>query len=252
MVGTLSSARRQLAHLGLAALIAAACDSGTAPEATLTGVWGARTGFDFGTDTLTLALAQEGSAVRGYALTRQTADVTDIWGLYLIQGSITGRSVELYFAAATGFPLPPFALRGMLARNGESVDLLLESTGYEVTLARANPPSSEFAHTWILSSSTLDPPENAPVVRDTIVAYPDGRAWRSRNEEGYAYASLATWTRRGDWFVLEQVAGFALNVPIFDSLRVESEALVRTTQLGGGSTLRELYLPEPIGSGVRR
>ena len=186
------------------------------------------------TDTLTLALGEQGGQIRGFGL-QLPLDDSRYRAMYSVVGSITGRSVEL--SLYSGYA--PLVMRGEL--NGST--LTLSARDEPVTLHRFRSRGDGVAGTWALVS-TSGP---ALAVRDTIVLLPDGRARRHREHQFSSYGTLAIWSRRGSWLVLEQYLAsfFDSTVPFLDSLQIQSNSLVRTTRLYDGSTATETYARTP-------
>jgi hypothetical protein len=210
-----------------------ACDI-TSPAPNLDGVWGGLINMPATTDTLTLALGEQEGQIRGFGFQRPLDD-SRYPLIYSVLGSITGRSVELNLHG--GFE--PLVMRGEV--NGSTLAM---SVGDEpVTLHLFTSRGDGVAGTWGLvstSGSTL-------AIRDTIVVLPDGRARRHREHQFSSYGTLAIWSRRGTWLVLEQYAlsFVGSNIPFLDSLQIQSNSLVRTTRLGDGSTATETYTRTP-------
>jgi hypothetical protein len=50
------------------------------------------------------------------------------------------------------------------------------------------------------------------------------------------------WSRRGGWLVLDQFRIPPSDLPLFDSLRVEPDALLRMTRAFDGSTVVERFV----------
>ncbi|MFN2563591.1 MAG: hypothetical protein ABR499_01100 [Gemmatimonadaceae bacterium] len=232
-----------------AALALAACDGkGTSPAPTLEGVWATRPNLYDPTDSLTLALGQQGSEVSGFAILRRVDNPGQYFAIFFVHGSLTGQSAELHL----GFVSPPapgaLVLRATLS-GAELSGAVTMGTDKPVTLRRSDPRGGGVAGTYALVSTT---PSDAPAaIRDTIVALPDGRARRHREQPGFAYGTQAVWSRRGDWLVLEQLAAAASSsvfyafIPYLDSLRIEPDALVRSTPVRDGVTLVETYRRVP-------
>ena len=104
---------------------------------------------------------------------------------------------------------------------------------YPITL-RASRPPADLAGTWVLTSTTG---AAAPAgLLDTIITNADGRAWRHR-EVDYEFGSLAMWSRRDNYLVLDQSGGIILK----DSLLIGSTELQRTEVVSGGATRTEHY-----------
>jgi hypothetical protein len=224
-----------------AAIALAGCDS-TAPAPTLEGVWGTRVNLFTATDSLTVALGQEGSEVRGFAILRPLDDPGRYTVMYLVHGSLSGRSAELYLSSTSGFGPTTLALRGRLSGGEISGAVTLFDGDKPVTL-RADPRGGDVAGTYALVSTT-GLPSGTLATRDTIVALPDGRARRNRETETFAYETIGVWARRGEWLMLEQLT-FSFQIPFLDSLRIQPGALVRTTRLNDGSTVTETYARTP-------
>jgi hypothetical protein len=215
------------------------CDT-TAPERTLDGLWGARLDYVTPTDTLTLALTRDGSDVVGFGILRRSDDPSRYYDVLDVRGSTAGRAVEL-----TVFPVDrwvPLHLLGTV--EGDALSGTEDFTAEErpITLRRFQPQPADAVGTWVLASRSGPPPEDTRLVRDTIIALDDGRAWRSRAEDGGGYRTRAMWSRRGDWLVLDQFRIPHTDVPLFDSLRVEPDALLRMTPAFDGSTVVETFV----------
>lgn len=225
--------RHRSAVLVSAAVLLLACDS-TSPAPNLDGVWGGLINMPATTDTLTLALGEQGGQIRGFGLQHALYDAR-FPVIYSVAGSITGRSVELSLYG--GFA--SLILRGEL--HGSTLALF---RGDEpVTLHLATSRGDGVAGTWGLVS-TSGP---TSVVRDTIEVLPDGRGRRHRENPSSSYGTLTMWVRRGGWLVLEQYVPpfFGSSVPFRDSLQIQSNALVRTTRYFDGSTATETYARRP-------
>src|SRR5688572_12631148 len=219
----------RLATIAAVAALTLACDS-TSPAPNLDGVWGGLINLPFTTDTLTLAIGEQEGQIRGFGLQR-TLDDSRVRYILSVIGSISGRTVELnLFNGVTST-----VVRGEL--NGSTLAM---SVGDEpVTLRRYGSRGDGVAGTWALTS-TSGP---ALAIRDTIEILPDGRGRRHREHQFSSYATLAIWSRRGNWLVLEQYApsGFGSSIPFLDSLQIQSNTFVRSTRLFDGSTILETY-----------
>jgi hypothetical protein len=240
---TASDSRFRMRRVAVVLAVAVAsfgCD-GTGPDATLTGVWGARHTFETDPDSLTVAVTQQGAEVRGFGLRRRLAFPTLLPEMFRVHGSVTGRSVELYLTTMR-FPRLTWIVRGRLGRAAVTGTMDFAGEESALTLTRIH-PASDAAGTWVLASRSGPPPEDTRPIRDSVLAYPDGRAWRRRIEETSSYGSLARWFQRGDWLVLEQaIAGSFPELPFLDSLRIEPDALLRTTRALDGSTVIERFV----------
>jgi hypothetical protein len=237
---------RRPAALATAVLLAA-CD-GTSPAPRLDGVWAGRVALFEPTDSLTLAVATDGSEVRGFGIHRPSDNPRTYFRMYVIYGTLTGRSAELYLTAASGSPptIPPttLTLRATLSDGELSGTLTAPDGDKSVTLRRSDPRGGGAEGTYALASTSGLPAGQTLAIRDTIVAFPDGRARRHRETQSFRYGTLAVWSRRGDWMMLEQLA-FGFDIPFLDSLRIESRTLVRTTRFVGGVTAVETYTRVP-------
>jgi hypothetical protein len=222
----------------VAAVLLCACDGSTSPAPTLEGVFAGRAALFDATDSLTLALAQDGSEVRGFGIHRESTNPRTWLRMYFVHGTVTGRSAELYLSPAAGLPQPTPVLRGTL--NGGELSGTWKPLDVEqpVTMRRADPRGDGVAGTYALASTSGGVTLAA---RDTIVAFPDGRARRYRETATVAYGTLGLWSRRGDWLMLEQLTFSLSQIPFLDSLRVQSGTLVRTTRLFDGSMVVETY-----------
>lgn len=188
------------------------------------------------TDTLTLALGEQEGQIRGFGFQRPLDDsgYPLIYSVFSVLGSITGRSVELNLHG--GFA--PLVMRGEV--NGSTLAMSLGDEPVSLHLFTSR--GDGVAGTWGLVS-TSGP---TLAIRDTIVVLPDGRARRHREHQFSSYGTLAIWSRRGTWLVLEQYAPSFVgsNIPFLDSLQIQSNGLVRTTRLGD-STVTETYTRTP-------
>lgn len=223
----------RLATIAAVAALTLACDS-TSPAPNLDGVWGGLINLPFTTDTLTLAIGEQEGQIRGFGIQR-TLDDSRVRYILSVAGSISGRTVELnLFNGVTST-----VVRGEL--NGST---LVMSVGNEpVTLRRYGSRGDGVAGTWALTS-TSGP---ALAIRDTIEILPDGRGRRHREQQFSSYGTLAIWSRRSNWLVLEQYSPWlgGFNIPFLDSLQVQSSNLVRSTRLFDGSTVVETYTRTP-------
>lgn len=212
------------------AILTLGCDS-TSPAPNLDGVWGGLINLPTTTDTLTLAIGEQEGQIRGFGIQRTRDDFRVRYILSVI-GSITGRTVELNLH--NGFI-------STVARGELNGSTLAMSVGNEpLTLRLYGSRGDGVAATWSLTS-TSGP---ALAIRDTIEILPDGRGRRHREHQSSSYATLAIWSRRGNWLVLEQYApsGFGgFRIPLLDSLQIQSNTLVRSTRLFDGSTVVETY-----------
>lgn len=219
--------------IGTAVVLTLACDS-TSPAPNLDGVWGGLINLPTTTDTLTLAIGEEEGQIRGFGVQR-TLDDLRVRYILSVAGSISGRAVELnLFNGSTST-----VVRGEV--NGSTLAM---SDGNEpVTLRLYGSRGDGVAGTWGLTS-TSGP---ALAIRDTMEILPDGRGRRHREQQFSSYETLVIWSRRASWLVLEQYApslgGF--NVPLLDSLQIQSGTLVRSTRLFDGSTVVETYTRTP-------
>ena len=229
--------KRRSAVLAAGAVLLLACDS-TSPAPTFDGVWAGRVHMPTTTDSLTLALGEQDGQIRGFGI-QSPLDAPRYTFIYSVHGSITGRSVELNLHGG-GFQ--SLVLRGTVSGSPLRPTLAMSLMDEPITLRRATPRSDGVAGTWGLAS-TSGPPL---AIRDTIEILSDGRARRHREQQFSSYGTLAMWSRRGDWLVLQQFNPFSgFGIPFLDSLRVEANTLVRTTSLFDGSTVAETYLRAP-------
>jgi hypothetical protein len=215
------------------------CGDSTSPAPSLDGVWGGLVNLPATTDSLTLALGEQDGQIRGFAMQRPL-DAPRYTRIYSVGGSTTGRSIELNLHDGTFASL---VLRGTLSGSVLSATLVMSAMDEPITLRRSAARGDGVAGTWGLAS-TSGPTE---VLRDTIAILPDGRARRHREHQNSSYGTLAIWSRRGDWLVLEQYAppSSGSGIPFLDSLRIQSNSLVRTTTLFDGSTVTETYTRAP-------
>jgi hypothetical protein len=222
------------------AVLLSGCDS-TAPAPSLQGVWSARVDLNADNDSLVVALGQEGSEVRGLAILRRSDDLAR-FATYVVRGSLTGRSAELHLLSLSGL-----VVRGTLSGRvlSGTVTDLGSTEEKPLTLRPFDPRGGGVAGTYALVSTSGLPPGETWAIRDTILALPDGRARRHREEEFSSFGTLAVWSRRGDWFVLEQVNQGSFFLRFRDSLRIQPNALVRTTEFVDGPTVVETYARAP-------
>lgn len=171
------------------------CDT-TAPELTLDGLWGGRYAYVTATDSLTLALTQEGSDVVGFGILRRSDDPSVYYDFLRVQGSVTAGSVELS-VMPVGRPVPSH-LVGTVEGSELSGAVDLTADERPITLRRFQPLPGDAVGTWVLSSRAGPPPEDSRPVRDTVIVQADGRAHRNRAEDGLFYVTSAMWSRRGD------------------------------------------------------
>jgi hypothetical protein len=228
----------QSALVAAVAVVLLACDS-TSPAPNLDGVWGGLVNMPVTTDSFTLAIGEQDGQMRGFAIQRPL-DAPRYSLIYSVIGSTTGRSIELNLYGQ----FAPLVVRGTVSGSRLSPTLTMSLYDEPLTLRRSTPRADGVAGTWGLAS-TSGP---ALAIRDTIVVLPDGRARRHREHEFSSYGTLAIWSRRGDWLVLEQYIGFfSSGIPFLDSLRIQPNSLVRTTRLWDGSTATETYtrIPQP-------
>jgi hypothetical protein len=151
--------------------------------------------------------------------------------VFAIGGSTAAGSIDLSLSPRTRSAPFSYHLRGTIADGQLSGTVDFKSDEAPIVLWRFRPLPGDVVGTWVLRSRSGPPPEDTRLVRDTVIVYADGRAWRSRDEETLAYATIAMWSRRGDWLVLEQLQNlFAMpHGPVFDSLRVKPDTLLRMT-----------------------
>jgi len=202
----------------------------------LNGVWGARVKLATDADSLTLALGEQDGQIRGFAVVRHSIGAPEAATYYSVRGSRSNRFVEVHLGGTIGNPSPPIAVRAALTWGLLAGTTDLSGVNQPIELRRAPRSSDGVEGTWALASTTGPP----LAIRDTIVVLADGRGRRHREEPYYGFGTLAMWTRHADWLVLRQFA-FVSSVPSGDSLRIEPNALVRTTRLFDGTTITETY-----------
>ena len=224
------------------AVLLTACDS-TSPAPTLEGVWSARVDLFVENDSLIIALGQQGTEVRGIAMYHRSDHLAHVVGTYTARGSLTGRTAELYLVSGAGLGASVLVVRGTLSGRvlSGTVSSLGSGDDRPLTLRPFDPRGEGAAGTYALVSTSGLPEGETWAIRDTIVALPDGRARRHRDEEFSYYETLAMWSRRGDWLMLEQPNQGDFRIPVRDSLRIQANALVRTTEFVGGPTVVETY-----------
>lgn len=202
----------------------------------LNGVWGARIRLLTDADSLTLALGEQDGQIRGFAVLRHPIGAPEAATYYSVRGSRSDRFVEIHLGATIGNPSPPTAVRGALTWGLLAGTTDLSGAVQPIEFRRSTRANDGVAGTWALTSTTGPP----LAIRDTIVVLADGRGRRHREEPYYGFGTLAMWTRNADWLVLRQFA-FVSDIPSRDSVRIEANALVRTTRLFDGTTVIETY-----------
>jgi hypothetical protein len=228
-----------------AAGLLAACGDGTSPARTLDGVWGARVSILTDADSITLGIGQEGTEIRGFGVLRRVADPDQYSEIYSVHGSLTGESAELFLEPASAPGSAPMALRGTLRGRELSGTVFTSGGDRPLVLRLSDPGGGGVAGTYVLSSTAGGPSWWVPAFRDTVVALPDGRARRHRADSFITFSTLALWSRRGDWLMLEQLVYGGFGVSFVDSLRIESGTLVRRTPVDDGFTVVETYRRVP-------
>lgn len=227
---------RRLTALAAAALLVA-CD-GTSPAPTLDGVWAARDNVVADLDSITFALGEQDSEVRGFGILRRSADPTRNVTMASIHGSVSGRSAELYVTYRTpSFPqtLVSVVLHASVSGGELSGSFTTPDGDRPVAFRRVDPRGSGVAGTYALASTSGLPLGTTGAIRDTIVALPDGRARRHRETLFFSYGVLGIWSRRGDWLMLEHENSISSQISFLDSLRIQPNGLVRTSPLGSAS-----------------
>jgi hypothetical protein len=216
----------------------------TGPEDSLAGLWGGRYALVYNTDTFTLALTQEGSEVQGFGVLHPYDDLTRFYDIFSVTGAMDSGLVQLSMLAE-GRPSPPYHLTGAAERGVLSGTVNFSAEERPITLRLFQPEPDDAAGTWILSSRSGPPEEEARSIQDTIIVNPNGCARRRRGElGGSGYATPAMWSRRSEWLVLVQWIGWlrTAEFPLLDSLRLEAGTLVRLVPGIGGSTVEERFV----------
>jgi hypothetical protein len=228
---------RALLLIGLAG-----CD-GTAPKRSIEGVWGARVALFSPTDSLTIALGQQGSEIRGFAILRRIEQPSSQYmDMYNVRGTLVGQAADLLLTPTSG--LSTIKVLATLATFDHDLSGTATTINGDIgiTLRRVDPKGNGVAGTHALVSTSGAPAGTSAAVRDTILALPDGRGRRHREEEGFGYGTLTMWRRSGDWLFVEQFRFFSTaSIPYLDSMRIQGDALVRNTKLYDGSSIIETY-----------
>jgi hypothetical protein len=90
----------RLAAIVTIAVLTLGCDS-TSPAPSIDGVWGGLINLPTTTDTLTLAIGEQGGQIRGFGIQR-TLDDSRVRQIISVAGSISGLSVELNLFYGSG------------------------------------------------------------------------------------------------------------------------------------------------------
>lgn len=221
-----------------AALLAtglAACD-GTAPEPGIEGVWEARTELFSPTDSLTIALGQQGSEVRGFAILRRVEQPSSQYmDQYSVRGTLTGQSADLLLSPTSGSSTITVIATFDRELSGTATTINGDAG---ITLRRRDPTGNGIAGTHALASTS----GGSLALRDSIILLGDGKGRRRREESGFGYGTLTIWRRTGEWLFIEQHRFISTaSIPYLDSLRIQGNSLVRTTQRFDGSSIVETY-----------
>ena len=226
--------------LGLAAVVAFAsfivgCSSTEPSPTPLTGVWGGRMAYVTASDSFAFFIKQNGTQVQGWGIFFSGAGPgsnTHFAGY----GTVTGGELAMTLTDVSqnsGILAGTYTLGGTVGNSPMNAVFAGGGKSYPITL-RASRPPADLAGTWVLTSTTG---AAAPAgLVDTIITNADGRAWRHR-EVDYEFGSLAMWSRRDNYLVLDQSGGIILK----DSLLIGSTELQRTEVVSGGATRTEHY-----------
>lgn len=180
-------------------------------------------------DSFAFYFKQDGAEVEGWGIFSSGAgpgaDTRFVGGGVIAGGELTMALADV--SQNSSILAGPYYLSGPVGRSPMNAVFEAGAKSYPITLRLSRPPS-DFAGTWVLTSTTG---AAAPAgLLDTIIVSADARAYRHR-EGDYAFGEEAMWSRRGNYLVIDLSGGELLR----DSLLIASAELQRTAVTVSGT-----------------